>query len=166
MSYTDISYAVKKAFPNKTVAKQFTSYAKDINAGRYGQKVCSVKLPGPVVDQLVIGYPVYSWYMDRAIVRKYNIVNAYDMLFTERSNLDSLPPNYVIQTWHNAVDFHLHCLWQEYLGILHIPQIYPKKQYGNDLPPILQRSLELSIKIYDILERLQPHGVSISVILY
>ena len=67
--------------------------------------------------------------------------------------------NFIIQTWHNAVDDHLHCLWQEYLGILHIPQFYPKEQYNDGLPPLLTKSLELSLKIFDLLEKVQPHGV-------
>ena len=80
----------------------------------------------------------------------------------DNSNIDVLPRNFIIQTWHNAVDHHLHTLWQEYLGILHIPQFYPKEQYNGGLPPEITKSIKLSIKIFDCLERMQPHGVCLT----
>ena len=160
MSFEALDKAISEAFSSKTVQKQNKNYCVDQNSGRLDTKVCSIKLPGPVVDEVVINYPVYSYWMDRAFIDKYGINEQYiDCVWSDRSNIDILPANYVIQVWHNAVDFHLHCLWVEYLGILHIPQFYPKSKYADTIPPLLNKSLQLSIQIYDCLERLQPHGV-------
>lgn len=159
--FDDLENAIKKSFKNNTFLKQFRQYAKGKNSRRRGSRVLAIKLPGPCVDQLVMGYVKYLGFIDESIVKKHGIVGAFNVCYTDESDLSELPPAYVLRTWHNAVEHHLHCLWQEYMGILHIPQFYPKEQYGDGLPPELTRSIQLSVQIYDCLIRLQPHGVSL-----
>ena len=161
MPWSSIKKAVELAFDHKSLRKQIKNYCLVINPGRLEKKVCMVKLPGPIVDHFVIYYSMYSACMAQEIGKKNNVPqHIFVQHFNNQSNFDLLPKNFIIQTWHNAVDDHLHGLWQEYLGILHIPQFYPKEQYNDGLPPLLTRSLELSLKIFDLLEKVQPHGVS------
>ena len=152
-------HGLKKSFKDPSIIKKFNKFANKQNPKRTSKKTCVFRLPGPSVDDVVINYPRWGVYMDHALADKYKMKKFFSMVIDDNTDLSEFVDVYVLATCHLAIDLDLHFLWQKYFRILHIPQFYPKTQYPNEMPPELDESEVLSVKIFDKMERLQPHGV-------
>ena len=64
-----------------------------------------------------------------------------------------------------AVEFVQHVFWQRFIGICLIPY-FPKSPNGynnNNIPPLLKEPIDLSLTIWDLIQRFQPYMVCVHV---
>ena len=89
---------------------------------------------------------IIMYILDRAVIDQYGINEQYfDCLWFDRSNINILPQimlyKYCIMLW-----IFIYIVYGvKYLGILHIPQFYPKSKCGDEISYLLKKSLELSM---------------------
>lgn len=147
------------AFELNSIKKQFGKYGNK-NKSQDIEKVMVYRLIGCDIDAVTVKNPEFLSRIDFVLMEKFDI--DANIEYNDNSDMSSIDRYYFSRTWWLVVNWRAKELWQKFFAILHIPYFDP----DQPLPDILKYSIELSIKIWDLIERFQSYFVSLFFLIF
>ena len=158
LDYEDVAWCLN-VFEIKPIDSQFKGYWMK-NKKQDFDKQMVYRLIGNDIDTVVVKNCEFLSRLDTKITESFEI--DVNVIYDQNSNLKLIDSCYICQIWWLTINWRIKELYQKFFYILHIPRF---DNTGNDnngikiIPALLLESLELSVQIWDLIERFQSYLV-------